>query len=50
MTEEEKKLYFESGMIDADGNSNYYPPDELAQDAYLKAEYNSILLELLMEE
>lgn len=49
MTDEEK-LYFESGLIDSDGNSTYYPADEVAQEAYLKAEYNSILLELLMEE
>lgn len=25
-------------------------PEELAEEAYLKAEYNSILLEMLMEE
>ena len=25
-------------------------PEELAEEAYLKAEYNSILLEMMMEE
>ena len=25
-------------------------PEELAEEAYLKAEYNSILIEMLMEE
>lgn len=25
-------------------------PEELAEDAYLKTEYNSILLEMMMEE
>lgn len=38
-------------LIGEDGfNPEAMTPEELAEEAYLKAEYNSILLEMMMEE
>lgn len=48
--EEQIAIAKEDGLIDEDGNSNVFSVQDMAQDAYLKAEYNSVLLELLMEE
>ncbi len=48
--EEQIAMAKEDGLIDEDGSSNVFPLQDMAQDAYLKAEYNSVLLEILMEE
>lgn len=41
-------------IYDLIGKENFEPADitteEIAEEAYLKAEYNSILLEMIMEE
>lgn len=47
--EEQLKLAKEDGLIDNDGSSNILNIEELASNAYLKAEYNEILINTLME-
>ena len=50
MTLEEKlALAKESGLIDEDGTSNVITLEDIASEAYLKAEYNQILIDVLME-
>lgn len=50
MTIEEQLKYAKlDGLINKDGTSNVVPVDELATDAYLTAEYNRILINMLME-
>ncbi len=39
----------ESGLIDEDGTSNVITLEDIASEAYLKAEYNQILIDILME-
>nr|DAQ09706.1 MAG TPA: hypothetical protein [Caudoviricetes sp.] len=50
MTLEEKiELAKECGLIDDDGASNVIIVEDIATDAYLTAEYNQILINLMME-
>lgn len=50
MTFEEKlALAKESGLIAEDGTSNVIILEDIASEAYLRAEYNQILIDILME-
>lgn len=46
---EKLALAKKSGLIAEDGTSNVITLEEVATDAYLKAEYNQILINILME-
>ncbi len=39
----------ESGLIAEDGTSNVIILEDIASEAYLRAEYNQILIDILME-
>lgn len=47
--EEQIAIAKESGLIDEDGTSNVITLEDIATEAYLKAEYNQILIDILME-
>lgn len=48
--DEQIEIAKESELIDSDGNPNNYPVQDIAEEAMLKAEYNEILINLIMEE
>lgn len=53
LSEAEKAMIKAAGLTEAafEGKDNSLPSaEELAEEAYLTAEYNSILIEMLMEE
>lgn len=51
MTVEEKIAYAKKcGLIAEDGTSNVITLEDIAAEAYLKAEYNQILINFFMED
>ena len=46
---EKLALAKKSGFIAEDGTSNVITLEDIAAEAYLKAEYNQILIDILME-
>ena len=47
--DEQLEIAKQNGLIADDGTSNVISADELASEAYLTAEYNQILINMLME-
>lgn len=50
MNERQRKLIKKLGLSEEDFEKSEMTTEELAENAYLLAEYNNILIEMLMEE
>ena len=50
LSESEKLLIEKAGLDEADFKPPEMTADELAEEAYLTAEYNKILIEMMMED
>lgn len=48
--EEQIAMAKEDGLIDENGESNIFPLQDMVEDLYLTSEYNSILINMLVED